>query len=408
MSYCNKRKILYWISIYIIAICLILSNGCVYTHFPHSGHLDGIITYAPIGIIFILLVLKRHITQRSIITSLLITGYLCVLLIVSDANLKMGILEIITLDSFILYIYAYEYNKKPYLLIAYRNIIYYIALLSIIMWILCSVIKIIPNMGISYSIWGTQTHELKNYFYIYFERDRQWLFGNLYVCNRSIFVERSFAAFSFLIGWIYELFIENNPSYIRRIIFAIAMFSTLSMTALIIMLITYAINYVFKKENVTLLVLVKIFIIPLICIIVYAGISLLIKTKMSTGHSYSSRMSDLINGFIAWKKSPLYGYGYGNTDRIQYLFKTGYSNSISAILTQGGMLLMVMYIFPLFKGIIGCFRKKEIRRISFIIIFVITISVTAVAFRNTTIYVILYIGLLIDANVKNISNTNKY
>lgn len=383
--------------IYLIAFLMIINNGTVYTHIVGYSFLDAITTYAPIILFFILFLINRRLTKKSVLIGISIAVYCFIYMILSNSNTKVAVMQIILLFVYIVYFFSFEQREgKMYLWIAYRDIIVFIASISILIWIFGSLLGIIQANSTILSNWGTSGTgslvALKNYFGIYFERDETYILGRFIVCNRAIFVERAFAAFSFSIACIYELFVEENVSKKRLVILVAAMISTLSMTGLIVTVITLIMYYVFYKKNSPVYQLIKFMIVPMVLVVGLVIISYLLQTKMSMGHSFSSRTSDFINGINAWTNSVLWGYGFGNDSFIHSNFHTGYSNSISMVLTQGGIMLGILYLVCLLRGIMHGIKKKNINWILCIIVFFIEFSFTAVAFRNITMYMLIVFG----------------
>lgn len=379
---------------YLIAMLFIINNGTVYTHMVGVNHLDSIATYAIVPLMLICLFVNVSMPKRAISTCLIVGAYLGVYVVLSGANIRIALPEIVLVIAVLAYYLTIEVDSSPKVLIAYRNIIFAIALVSLFFWLFGSILNVIHSTGTVVSNWGAMgsgsTNNVSSYYGVYFELDRTYIFGEFITCNRAIFVERAFASFSFGIGWIYELFIERNKSKIRLVVFVLSILSTLAMTGLIILVITFALYFVFGETHQKLIRVFKILIVPVVIEITVYVVSYLLQTKMSMGHSYSSRMNDFINGFAAWSKSIWWGYGFGNSEYIHQMFKTGYSNSISAILTQGGIMLIAPYVYCFYKGISHGVKKKNTERGLFAIVFLLSFSFTAVAFINIVIYLLIY------------------
>ena len=330
---------------YITAICIILDIGCVYTHLGDRLHLWAVARYLPAILLIFRILLLRIVDLKRIkiacICVLLIYMYLVFYMLVSSSRISITLLDIILLCVIMAYFILVELKGKPNLLIAVRNLLFLLAFFSVFMWLFCCILKIIPPTSEITVYWGGE-QQVKSFLMLHFERESAYLFGRTIVSNRSIFTERAFAAFAFFIGWIYELFCERKQSKIRLIVFLVALISTFSITALISIIITSILFFSINNKR-----SVKIFkwsVMPIVLLVGVLGIRYFLVVKFSRGISATSRLSDLENGINAWISKPLYGYGYTNSEMINTLFHTGFSNSISMILTRGGIWLAILYI----------------------------------------------------------------
>ena len=126
------------------------------------------------------------------------------------------------------------------------------------------------------------------------------------------------------------------------------------------------------------------------------------------GHSAESRTNDFLNGISAWMDSPIIGYGFANF-KILAKMGTGYSNSITQILDQGGIMLALLYVCSFVKCYIRGIRYNN-SWICFMLSFLVFFSTTGVATRNTILYLMIFmcIGCYQFNNVSTKSiNLNK-
>lgn len=380
--------------IYLTAICFIMDIGSTYTHMGDNMHLASIFRYLPIILLAFRILLNSKFIKSNIkkviFSTSIIFIYLTLYTFASHSRIMITFLDIVLLC--IIYIYsALIESDQPHLFMAFRNIICFVSFFSTIMWLL-SILKIILPTSIINVYWGS-VQNVNCYYMLHFDREITNFFGHMIVCNRSIFLERAFAGFAFFIGMIYELFLETNPSKCRLAIFIVSIVSTFSITALLCLLITVITYYVIKKRSISVISIVKFFIFIVLLFLAYYFAINLLKIKSSQGRSVSTRMSDFSNGIAAWKESPIFGYGYGNNESIVERFYTGFSNSITMILSRGGIWLALMYTIPLLKGFHNGIKLNNTFRIAFIFTFIIYFSVTAIAFTDIVMYIMVFIGL---------------
>ena len=106
------------ILLYIAAFCIILNIGCVYTHISGGGHLDGVVTFLPPVLLFLIVCLRRTFRRDSVhlafYTATVLMVYLFILSLISGANMRNAIAEIALVVLFALYYLLVEKNEKLY------------------------------------------------------------------------------------------------------------------------------------------------------------------------------------------------------------------------------------------------------------------------------------------------------
>ena len=387
------------ILLYIIALFTVISSRSTYLYITNSSAIYSIMAYGVIPLMWIdiltcssnkvLIDRKRFITAVSI---LLLLGIYCIF---SQTDVEYSILLISTVITIYIYCSVKEQLNYAILLETVCNIIFFLAVVSIVMWLLGSILHLLPYKYITAN-WGTSGYNktgnlLKSYLMIQFENDQTYLFGKLFTCNKSIFIERGFAAYNFNIALYYEMLINKNKGKAKKIILIIAVITTFSTAGFVTLSIFLTGYYLINGNNNILLKIFRVFSAPLVLALSYIFINYVMETKMGYMHSYSSRMQDFINGFEIWKQSPIFGYGYANS-RIINEFHTGYSNSVSAVLTQGGLVLFIPYFSSFIGGTIRSLRQHNLNKALFIIMLLINVVFANVPFLNITIYLLVYVG----------------
>ena len=258
-------------------------------------------------------------------------------------------------------------------------------------WVGGSLLKIIPSSGYVISTWGQRDDPpvLNNYYWLYFDRREVFFLGGWYIHNVSIFTERAFAAYSFMIGLIYELFFEKKKSKVRIIVLLTTIASTTSTTGAIsaIIALFFFIRQSSAKSRYRGLSWVPI--IPLLAVLVYYAVDYLLLSRASMGHSTESRTNDFLNGIAAWMESPIIGYGFANV-KILAKMGTGYSNSITQVLDQGGIMLALLYVISFVKCYSRGIRYKNTNWIYFMLSFFVFFSTTGISTRNTILYLMIF------------------
>jgi O-antigen ligase len=147
----------------------------------------------------------------------------------------------------------------------------------------------------------------------------------------------------------------RKKSPIKTIILVATMLSTISTTSFLILIyifVTKSWERLKMKKNLRYIKWI------LIAIVVTVGGVVLYTLATGQGKSGSLllRSQDYVNGYNAFLKSPLVGYGY-QLDVSE--FNAGYSNAISTVLTNGGILLWTIYFMPI---IISILINRNIRK----------------------------------------------
>ena len=239
------------------------------------------------------------------------------------------------------------------------NIMAIVAIISMIFWLFGSILQKLHPTSVVYSGWSS---EYVNSFYgIYFQPQGADinLLGLLHISarNSAIFFEAPLA--TFLFG--FSLFIETKKIY--RLIFLLAIITTFDTTSIIVLLL-YILYYVhnIKYMNRVFLILIE----TILSVVVIILISIVLQNKAIDGGSFQDRSYHMIKELQAFTASPIYGKGFD-------VFTKGSSNSICAVAADGGILLWLMYYFPLLKIIGKISKDKRILLIIFIIMFSITV-----------------------------------
>lgn len=304
-------------------------------------------------------------------------------------SLTLKILIVIILEYYVSFFDSYN---KLSLFEALRNLIYALAILSLTMWVFGTLLNIVQYTNIINIQWGI-VRPYKSYFGIYYEEsvaNLSTLFGFRIVANIAIFPERGFTAFVFSTALLYELFLEKEPRNSRIIVLFIALISTFSTTAIIVGLFIVLFYILSSKPHRVMLKVFKCVSIPLIAYIALQVTFIILDEKQYTTTSYSSRLTDFQNGFKCWMDSFLIGHGYNNST-ISQIWHTGYSNSFSQIVSQGGFAFFLLYLLGFLVPVIRAFRNRDRRFISFLAIYLVLFVVNAVAFRNISLYTLLFL-----------------
>lgn len=331
--------------------------------------------------------------QKLIFTLMGLIIYSGVLLILTDSN-TLDYVQLFVAVVFIIVYYFFNAERNIIsTLKKYEYIVLIIAAVSLFFWVGGSILHIIPSTGNVYSIWSGMPVSVKNYFWVYYESQVDQTFGNEMVRNTAIFSEAPMASMNFSIAFLVEYFLTPKPSKKRLAILVVAIISTVSFTGYILVILSIAAKYIISSPKSSIGKFFKVFgVIIAVSIISVVGNWLLSK-KMDTS-SGSVRLEDFVVGFKAWLTSPIIGHGFGNMKSAESFMRawrratkqTGVSNSITVLLTQGGLCIFIIYFYPVFKTISQALKKKNTDYLLFTCMIVYMFVITSCAYAYIIIF----------------------
>jgi len=255
------------------------------------------------------------------------------------------------------------------------NVMVFISCVSLFFWILGSTFKMITPTGVAMFEWGA-VNEVSSYFSIYFETQYvDWLGINFFWRNTAIFVEGPMMSLTLIIAITLIYYFDDiwHIATWKKFILAFAIITSFSVTGYFILWGFVVLKFYRSKKFRAIMIVI------LIPLSLYA-IQIMMDMKQSTG-SYSLREDDYYVGFITWLQNPIFGWGFNNWEALQANMKgrvnDGFSNSIFSVLSQGGILMGLMYFIPILIGITSKEFKRFVVCIVYAILFISIIFQTA-------------------------------
>lgn len=302
-----------------------------------------------------------------------------------------------------------QFYKKIILFKRFNFIVTIICIISLFFWIFGSFLNIISPTGYIKFYWPKITN-VPSYYNLYFETQYiDFLYKYAIKRNTAIFTEGPMFSLVLMcaIMFYYRFGREYKFPKYQIWIYSLAMISNASVTGILFLvgigiLILYNSNRFKKYKNLIFILLVP-------CAIILG--LYLAQEKTATG-SYSLRMDDYIAGFKTWLESPLYGTGFNSFDAVvKNMLSTrgnkGYSNSFFAILTQGGILYLAMYIIPIIISIKKFLDLSNARNflqliIAFSYLYMLFFIIFQTCFINFFIWNILSLNIFFQNNHKKL------
>ena len=346
---------------YMIAIVLIINGRSIWTtKYPAINSLDRncFLLLLISAIAIILLKLKENETKivPLIIVSMILVLYFGIYILGSTYEVSKE-MDVRLASSIIILMWVINFTTSndyriSAILVKYKNLMVIIAIVSLFYWIFGTILHILHANGSFQTIWtGTGLPStIPSYNGIYFETQSLTTSYGILQRNSAIFTEGPMAALNFGIALLIENFQQNESKRHKFSFFilCISIISTLSTTGYILLAIVFCYDVYFydkfyKYRNFLLVGIIAVFLIAIV---------FLLKEKFNVDVGSSSvRLDDYVVGVEAWKQHPFLGNGVENNDYLKQFMgiwrwsNTGFSNSITKVLSDGGIYLFVGYMF---------------------------------------------------------------
>lgn len=251
------------------------------------------------------------------------------------------------------------------LLLVFKNIVIFFALLSLFIYFLVFFFHISPSFFLTID-WGSQRN-VPGYMGLFFNTQNTVSFLGLKLLrNSGIFTEAPMHSFVLTLALLIVLFIEK-PTKIKKTIFfeililAITLVTTTSTTGLFICILAFYFYFYHHLSHYLRLILGLL--LPVVIIVL---INLLI-SKYQTGYgSFSVRLDDMKAGYDAWINHPFLGNGWTNEQAIQqymlgsrlfFYGNSGLSSGFFASLAlTGGIQTIILFALPY---VLYSFKRKK-------------------------------------------------
>lgn len=400
---------------YIIAIIIIFNCNTVYISSSNFTLFQKLQFPAMICVsliyIFIQIKIYNLYIDECFLFGIIVSIYISLFLLFRVSRTTVFSNFKIIISFFIVFLLVWSERKKvglPQVLKAYINVIVAIAGTSVVLWVLGSWLHFInPNKSVILA-WGNPQRMIPSYHNVYFETQ----YINNIPRNSAIFVEAPLAALNFLIALSLNFLLEKQTKLgnAKNIIITIAGILTLSTTmyiGIIILFIYKFVNPTFRNNffNVLKIILMIIF-VPILFLI----INNLIGSKLDT-QSGIDRKLDYANAFSAWVIHPFWGNGMdaGINEGLtmidgNLISHYGFSSSFTKILGDGGIYILVLFIFSIISSLYRSIKLKDWGMLvfTFILIYLFLVNIFAQTYIMFYLFIFIAIGNLNNYKLKNL------
>lgn len=286
-------------------------------------------------------------------------------------------------------------NSLEKFLDKFVQVILVLVIISLFFWFFGSILKIISPTNYVLNGW-INGRETPSYFNLYFETQDVKFLGIHFIRNSGIYAEGPMWNLMLSLALMIQvLLLPKNHK--RELILIFTIFTVASTTGIFIVgvLYIYKILHHFNRRQKVIAFSATPFIL--------FGLVRIFKSKANS-ISASIRLDDFVAGISAWRESILFGSGLSNGLKVLESYMNtsirpnlGNSDSFVLILAQGGILLGILYFYPMVKIIIS--KKFTLKlKIFTILYFIILITSIFVQSALFALMIGIFYGLILESN----------
>lgn len=369
---------------YLLVFCIILEFNTPYLIFPEVKRM---IQVFPIFILLGLLIISNYsITKKvNILVFIYLVGALFPMLALRDHNYPSYIIRyVLILPLLWMYLsHRKEFGSSVYnsLFLKYSNVMVIIAVASLVMWFLCSILQVVLATSFFPYEWGSSIDFIPTYWGVYFETQSIAPLGEKIWRNTGIFNEGPMYNMALCVAFIIEYFIQPFRSKTKLWILAIAIFTTFTTTGQFFLMgigIWSVFNRMGRRYRILLLLVV-----PILLYFGYVVAGTLLANKKATGgeDSMNLRTEDITWCMEAGMEHPMLGVGLTlrEGESLWHGKTLGRSNSLFAVFARGGLFVLILYIGALLLIPYLYYRKYKDPKwfyamFCFFLVFTVTVS----------------------------------
>ena len=390
----------------ILMFFLIISTNSIYVNIEDGYSFNNYITIL-IFVSFVCKIILFKISKEIFNKILILLGvYYSIVILISIINFSK-----FTINNILYYFINFplllviilllrEQNKLQAWLINIINITALLAVISLFFWILASNLNVISPTDYLINKWSDGGVAV-SYYNMYFEIQRIVIMDNVIVRNSGVFAEAPMWNLILSIALMIQTLFLGRNDY-KTFILVLTILSTVSTTGVYIIGLIIAYKIIFEVSG------WKKYIALILVPILLLGLSFIWENKSETA-SASIRFDDYKAGIQAWFDNVFFGSGFLNGLRVieRYMDTTiranlGYSNSLFVILAQGGIILFILYLLPMFLILLNRKYSYDLKFFVFLLIVILSTAIFIDTYMFNFIvgfmYSIVFIG---EKNEKN-------
>jgi hypothetical protein len=252
--------------------------------------------------------------------------------------------------------------NDPYrLFYVLSDIIFVLAALSLVIWIMAVILGKLQPIGEVTVAWGGERHT-NNYFNLcfYWQPENIPFIRIRILRNTGIFTEAPMYNIFLNTALATELFLKERTKWGRSLLFTVTIFTTIGTLGILLMALIWIMKLFVNIRDRRFKI---IFYVLAILAVIMAAALISQKWKVSQG-SFATHIDDYAASIKAWREHPVIGCGYENELFIQgfmsewRISNTGLSNSAGVVLAEGGLILFIFYTVPFVFMILSAIKSK--------------------------------------------------
>jgi len=313
--------------------------------------------------------------------------------LLNNLNYPMGnffVLQFSLLPGLVFYFqFCRTVGNPRALMLKIDKFINVVAIISLIFWILFSILHISLPTGTIVIDWGPR-RLIPSFYGIYFETQPVNFYGLSIIRNTAFFTEGPMYAFILSISLISRIFLFNK-SIKSSFLIILTMLTTVTSTSLVVIGLTLFFKYLKDGKRPSVNTFKKI-LLPFVSIILLIFVAFILEQKTKGGESFGIRMDDIHAAFLTWKSHPFVGNGIGNFQslinnmnsfRIQFKspIEIGFSSGLFQVFALGGIFLTIIYIYPFVAFSVRQYKQIGIFSIAFPIILLIIFTFSIISYE---------------------------
>lgn len=408
-----RKESIYQLAEYIIAIVLVLECRSFFNNMPATRNqfwllMLGLLSFA----VFLCVVTKRKIpkkrAKRTFTCLAVLFVYFVGYALLNGYNLSGFLWYLISVAVLLVYYcLCCKEQAIPTVLLKYDDVICVIAAVSVLLWLLGSVMGVIAPTGAVIMNWeGTgEDTSYSSYYNLLLEVQSvpSSFTSRVLYKNTAIFVEAPMYSLHLSLALMIELFVKMNTSKKRCILLVGTIITTFSTSGYLLALFALSLHFFLsskKKIRQILLILSPLLIIT-VALVAYQ----LLFLKL-TDLSGLTRIDDFITGWNVFKSNVLCGIGYDNYEMLQTYMSlwrsnsTGMSSSLMLVISYGGMYFIVPFAICFYRGL-----KSDANTRIFTLLLVMLWIITVFPFQYILTLLCLFI---LDKSIKYKNGTSHY
>lgn len=402
----SLRQMLIEIAEWMMALCLVIKGNSLWVWRAGNNDLVTFITILLLTTCIIVVFASQQIDEirfRRIIIFVVFSGmYFLTYLGIHLERIRTTVKLWLTVSAMFAYFQCYSNGKEiPEVLKKYSAIVAVIAVESVIMWLLCSVFRLLPRTGVYYTSWAEAggTRAIPSWYNIYYvtQQNTSFVFGR-FDRNTAIFTEAPMASFHFCTALLLESFENRKHGRWSIIALLVAVFSTNATTGIAIAGSTLLALLVLDGKGDSILSAIRMLVAPFIIIVTVYFLMNTVLSKTTDTTSGLTRVDDFRAGYRAWMHSPLFGNGLSGGDEIrQYMStfrsdNTGFSNSLFQILNEGGVYFALPYVTAFYLAVRKAIAAKNWYHLVFVIEFLLMFVVTITSYQYLVHMILIWLA----------------